>query len=422
MKGVPRFLRLNDFMSKIVQVSTGTFVAASLNFLSIPILSRLYLPEDFGVLASVTAIAAIVGAVGTLKLESAIPLAENSIEIHSLINLAHIGLIIFTVLISILNLIDINLFFWLDESQKNSELAIIPLCILNGSYMVSYFVNLSLDNYKKIQSLQIIKRLGTVLIQIICGLIGLHSMGLVGGMALGIVIAIYFAGEDMWKSMNLRKYLNKSSLNILKKYYKFPVYQAPQAILNSIQDLLPIAFFSSLYGSSFVGAFYLSLKVVAVPSTLLAQSIRSVFYREVIRLQSDSKKVFSLWIKTTIIMLSLSVIFVLFITYFGESIFSVIFGEKWQIAGKMAEMLVLWQAANFLVAPSNSLFQVYNCQQYQLLFFVVLGILRLAVLAFAPNTFESLQVLFLYSSVSAVLFIIVIVFWFFRLRIKSISL
>src|SRR5262249_37863538 len=51
----------------VATLSAGQFVAAAIPFLAAPVLGRLYLPADYGVLATYMAIANILGAMSTLQ-------------------------------------------------------------------------------------------------------------------------------------------------------------------------------------------------------------------------------------------------------------------------------------------------------------------------------------------------------------------
>jgi len=68
----------NEFARNVVTLITGTAVAQAIPVAISPILTRLYSPEDFGVLALFIAITSIISVFATLRFEIAIPQAKHS--------------------------------------------------------------------------------------------------------------------------------------------------------------------------------------------------------------------------------------------------------------------------------------------------------------------------------------------------------
>lgn len=67
----------NEFNRNVVTLLTGTTVAQAIPVMISPILTRIYTPEDFGVLALFIAITSIFGSIANARYELAIVLPEK---------------------------------------------------------------------------------------------------------------------------------------------------------------------------------------------------------------------------------------------------------------------------------------------------------------------------------------------------------
>ncbi len=82
----------------MTMLASGTVAAKAIGVLTVPVITRLYLPEHFGVLAVFTAITALLVPFGTLRYSMAIPLpkqdglATNLAVLCGMCLLARVGL------------------------------------------------------------------------------------------------------------------------------------------------------------------------------------------------------------------------------------------------------------------------------------------------------------------------------------------
>jgi len=72
-----RLLPKNAFVRSVSVLVGGTAGAQILLVLAAPLLTRLYTPEDFGLLAVYASLLALIGVISSLRYELAIPLPED---------------------------------------------------------------------------------------------------------------------------------------------------------------------------------------------------------------------------------------------------------------------------------------------------------------------------------------------------------
>ena len=102
--------------------------------------------------------------------------------------------------------------------------------------------------------------------------------------------------------------------------------------------------------------------------------------------------------------------------FFGESLFSFVFGNEWTLAGKYSELMAPWLMMNLIVSPISLLPVVLG--RLKSFFLVGLtGSVLLLVLFVLPyfNTNLSFLTLLNYINYSQTIFLIFVMFWFIRL-------
>src|SRR5690606_7807845 len=90
-----KILPKSEFSKNVIILMTGTTVAQAIPITITPILTRMYSPEDFGVLALFVAITAILGSIANGRYELAIMLPDSD---DDAINIAAMGMLIASIL------------------------------------------------------------------------------------------------------------------------------------------------------------------------------------------------------------------------------------------------------------------------------------------------------------------------------------
>ena len=75
-----RLLPKNAFARGVRVLVGGTVGLQVLTLLAAPLLTRLYSPEDFGLLAVYASVLALIGVISSLRYELAVPLPEDDVE------------------------------------------------------------------------------------------------------------------------------------------------------------------------------------------------------------------------------------------------------------------------------------------------------------------------------------------------------
>jgi O-antigen/teichoic acid export membrane protein len=174
---------------------------------------------------------------------------------------------------------------------------------------------------------------------------------------------------------------------VFRKYKDFPKFNLIPAFMGTCSYLLPPVFINKFFSSESAGYFDLAKLLLSVPLALVATSFSSVLLQRVSD-KFNRRKSFLTDLKPVAAIVSLiSVIEILSIVFFGESLFKFIFGPTWVFSGEISKILVWSFTFNFIVSTFTAIFismrriKIYSI--YQLFYFVaILSLLFFKSLAF----------------------------------------
>ena len=191
---------MNPILRKLKTLFLGNTLAQIITILSIPIISRLYSPENFADLAVVSALVIILANISSLRLDLIIPLSKQE-EINSLASFGLIFSFIFNISLATLILI----------YNFKSIYYFIPL----GSFFLSvYFIAnaISVKNgdLKKINKFKLFQCLNMNFTQLFLGVFGVKEIGLILGYSTQNIFLLkyfieYFNNESILRSIKIIK-------------------------------------------------------------------------------------------------------------------------------------------------------------------------------------------------------------------------
>lgn len=367
----------------------GAAFAQILNTALSPVITRIYTPEEYGVLTLFTALLGIISAFNALSYDSAIPIADDDKKaINTLflcIMILLFGTLAFAIILYFLG--DILLALFQAEQLVNYKY-LIPIGFFGtGLYTILTKWSFRKKNFGAITVTKYSQSIVGNATKIGLGLLSFGPVGLVLGRIIGQSVGIgTLASPLLKKEKNLLKKINKETLIwSAKRYVRFPLYTTPTLFFLSFSGQIPIIFISMLYGQEVVGLYGLAITITFLPMTLVGKSIEDVFYGEAAsigRNNPQAVKVLSNKILKKLILLGLSPMIILAI--FGPTLFSFAFGSNWSEAGFYASLLTLYVFSHFIFHPISSIFFIFEKQKQHLVLNIInlLFVLTVFVIAF----------------------------------------
>lgn len=362
-------LARHQFFRSVVALASGTAVAQLIAMAALPILTRMYSPDVFSLLAVYISVLSIISVSACLRLDIAIPLPESDRDAAHLLVLA----LFFAFLVSLVT--GGILWGWSDEIDQllgnrglQNYFWLLPLGVwLSASYSAFRYWNGRRKRFKAIAGNQVVQVSVGVGTQVAMGLGSGGAFGLLfghmlyGGIgALGLAWRAWSADHQSFRGMSFQEMKMR-----LAEYRKFPQYSTFEALFNVAAIELPIILIASLAASPEAGYVLLVTRIMGAPLQLVGQAVGQVYLAHAAdELRAGRLKSFTL--KNIWGLAKIGVAPLLLFAVFAPDIFEILFGEQWIRAGVLAQWMMPWFILQFLVSPISMVLHVLGAQQIAL--------------------------------------------------------
>lgn len=375
-----KYLPKSEFAKNTLTLMTGTTLAQAIPMFIAPILTRLYTPKDFGVLALYMAIVSICSILASGRYELAIMLPKKdedaaNIAVLSVLIISFVSLIIFLI-VFFLNDEITNL---LGNPDISGWLYFVPISVLlTGFYQSLNCWSNRRKRYQNIAKSRFFQSSASSFVSLAMSRGALVKNGLVAGFLLGQIVVISILGKVIWQEDKLMFYSARrlKIIALFKKYSDFPKYSLPTGLLDVVSMNAPLLFISKFYETSTVGYYSFTYRLLQVPMSIIGSSISQVFYQRFSELQGNSFEQKKLLIATWKKLFFIGFLPFATLLFKGPDIFGYIFGRNWIEAGRFASILSVMLFFVFISSPTSSAFTVLRMQKKALYFGIYVLIAR----------------------------------------------
>lgn len=418
------FRNRSDFFRDTVTVITGSVFSRVLAFLSIPVLSRIFTPEEFGVLALFALMAVTVSCVASGRYEVAIVLPDNDSDA---LHLAAIALVI-SLLTSLFAMVlvfiwgsEIAALFSPETAVEGAEdllgpwMPLIPayIFIISAASVISYWATRK-KLFGYIGAAEVagtgVKITTQVGLQLSAGLgAGSLILGQFGYQLSNIIVLIWgtIRRPGSIRSIPLRFRFSRA-LELIKRYKKFPQFEATANLLSVSSREFPVLVLGLFFPLDVVGLYSISYRIMSMPSFVIGLSIMKVFYplANEARSEGNLDKISRTLYKQMLVM---SLTPALLFLVAAPEVVEVVLGRKWVNAGVYIQWLTFFMLSHFLILPFLKLFLVYEKQKERLFYQVMLSLLRMGALIAGGLLASPIISVALASGVGAVINLVTII-------------
>jgi len=416
----------SDFTKNVITLMTGTTIAQAIPIAISPILTRIYTPEDFGVLALFIGLTSILSIIATGRYELAIMLPKKEdYALHIAVLAMTVSLIISLIIFIIFFLFNSEITSILGNKEISTWLYWVPITIfIISCYQSLNFLNIRKKHFKTTATSKVIQSTTISALSIFLGSVSLKNIGLVTGQILGQFVSFLYLLRNsiLYSDFNLKKVRLIKLILLAKRYQNFPKIVTLTGALNTSSVQVPIFVITALFSAKVVGFYSFAQRIITIPDTLIAGSIGQVFYQEVSNRASidDKSRLFQNTLKRLLIIASPIFAFIL---VFGDKIFSIIFGKEWIIAGEFAQVMSLWLYLVFVVSPLSQLYNILEKQKTFLQLNILSFILRIISLFIGGVLFKNVMItLYLFVGSSVLSWFIILSVMLNYLKIKKIKI
>lgn len=365
---------------------TGSILAQALTLAAIPVLSRLYGPNDFGVFGLFTALLSVTGVAACLRYELAIPLPKTNRQAAQVLACGAVALACVTAVVLLVVIVARGMVATaLDAPKLENLLWLLPLSVLGyGFYELSNYWSTRNGRFKVLAVSHITRAAAVTGTQMGAAAAPGGAYGLVFGQLAGQWVANLVLA---WRVFQKDRGVIASGFRwgrIFKqarRYRTFAFHGAPQAVLNSASQAVPAIMLGWFFTPGIVGLYVMAQRVVSAPMALISQSLRQAMLPHFSRQRQAGNSLRPLLWKYTRFLGLVGLPAPLIVAIYGEDLFDLVLGSDWRVAGQYAGWLVLWLWTNMFNPPTSIVLITLERQKTQFLAEIGLLLARLAAIS-----------------------------------------
>jgi O-antigen/teichoic acid export membrane protein len=368
-------MRNNYFLKNFSVLLSGTVIAQLIPLILAPFLSRIYSPENFGEFTFFTTLSGILSTIYTMRYEIPILSEKESFKIRQLVSFCYLSVLVLAIF-SMLGFIVYYFFYQFDEL-----LFLIPLCaiVLSGILINDKLFN-KFENYKMMSLHRVVKNLVEGCCNLLVGFKVVTHLNLVYNFFIGTFVAFLFTimANCKFFSTFLLKIKKQDLCEIYHNYASYRRYTLPHTVLSQLSDNIFVFTIPLMYSNEVLGYIFFGLRLFQTPLGFVSASLSNIISQQFTSRTEGFKNRFLLLFKW----MCLIAILIFPFTYFIPNLFSIFFGENWEVSGRILRMLSLFILLSTIVS-SFAFIPIYaNKQKYALYMEIISTLCKILALGF----------------------------------------
>lgn len=364
----------------------GTLIGHFITAAAMPILTRIYAPEDFSVAQLFASLTAIFIAIASMRYDMAIPLPAARREgfgllAISLMMIATVG----AALALFLVFVPQHWLSLLNNPRLLTYLPLVPLAVIfGGGYqaMQMWFVREKQFGY--IANSRILQSSAMAGGQVGLGLAGIVPLGLIAGQLLnhGVgFLGLFVRALPRFFEKGFRSSWG-DLFGLMRAYSRFPRFSVWEALANAASLNIPLLVIGAFADGPEVGYLTLAWFLLQVPMALVGNAVGQVYLSAAAdadrrgELHQYTRGILRGLARTAIVPLAAAAVF-------SPLLFSFLFGPEWERAGWLVTWMAPWCFFQLLASPISGALHVR--QQQRLAMWLQLAGLALRVGAVAAS-------------------------------------
>jgi teichuronic acid exporter len=365
----------SSYWRDVIWQASGNSLAQVVGILGIPIMTRLYTPQDFAIQSLFIQLVTIGTAIVTWRYEYFVQLPRTRGNVRALNRLiAILGMVSIVVLSPILWLVREPLAQLMGTTALASWIVFVPITAVLISWALATQNNAQrFGDFKTSGLSELAGKITYVIAGIGGGVAHLGASGLIATTALGAIGKAAFIAikRPAWGRHALHARLSRIRI-VSTQYLKLGNSTVLAHLLSSLAITAPQIAIARLYGEMVLGQFALVLATIYLPSSLLGAAIGHVYYQRAALLHSQGKSFFELWLVTAYKLALIGLPVYGGISLVSSIAYPFVFGAQWELAGNLAMWMSIAAYGSFVSGPMDRTCLIVNAGFYS----VVWGVFR----------------------------------------------
>ncbi len=369
-----------DYIRHFMTLFSSSVLGQMLTLALAPVLSRMFLPDDFGLAALYLGILSVIGVISTGKYEQAIMLPrEDTAAVHIFRLVLVLSGISAVVSLLIILLFNTNIAAAFGNPQISLWLYFLPLSlIIHAAHQAGVFYSNRTKQFSRIAKATLIQQVSANGIKVGTGAMQTGLNGLIIGQIAGHFLSMLFVIVNTLKQ--IRKVKVPVSLTAIKQqahiYAQYPRFNMLLSLTNNISGSLPIFLFTRGFSAEAAGLYAFGYAFVFRPLSLFSQSTQQVLSQKMIENHHLGKAIYPTLKKLISRLLLAGLLPFALVTIWAPNIFAFVFSEAYGPAGEYLQILSPWLFMVFLTSPLTFLHELFFKQKTAMFIDIVYLVLR----------------------------------------------
>lgn len=367
-------LASRPFLKDVSIMLTGSAGGQAISLLLSPLLTRLYSPQEFGILSVYSAVTAILVVIASMRYELALPLVRDDEDAVNLMMVCLLTLAGTTVVVGIVSFLAPDSWierFWPIPLDATHSLIYRTLLVVGyaclGGYFVALYVATRANAYGAISRTRLAQGVVGPTSQIGLALLGAGAPGLLIGSILGQSAGTF--GLFGKVAAGKRELLHAVSWSRMRaqatRFRQFPLVGSWAALIDAIgSSQLLYLLITTTYSARIAGFIFLAERVVSRPLSIIGTSILQVFVGEAGKtIKSDPALLKRRFYQVVSRQFVMATAWIVLANLVAIMLFPVMFGEEWRDGVPYLQAISIAYLAQAVVLPVFHTLQLLEQQR-----------------------------------------------------------
>ncbi len=350
-----------SFLKNVATMMTGTVIASAIPMLVSPILTRLYSPEEYGVFAGFMLAAMTFASFASARYELAIVQAESDEDAFDII----VFCVILSVAVCVLGGAVIvvaghSVLRVVTNTRIGSWVYLLPLmAFMNSVFQIANYGILRSQSFSVLSGARVARAVAIAVGNIGFGILhvrgGLMISSMIGQAVVTLITLVHIV---RFAPKSVRAVSAASLVAIAKRHRGLAKYALPADLMSTYAGQMPLL----VLDAASAGAYAFVLLVVGAPISVVSGSVLDAFKERASREYRQNGEFSAIFASVAKTLALVGIVPFVTLMIAGESIFSLIFGEQWRIAGMMSQLLAGMFFLKMIVSPLSFSYYIVEKQ------------------------------------------------------------
>ena len=364
----------------VMKLLSANVLAQVIGLVVYPFLTRIYSPEDFGLLNLFLSIGNILVVFSLADYYYSIVLPKNEYQGSALVHVSVILLIVTTSLIAISVMFSEQISNLFNSPNLADYYWLMPIYVfIIGLWNILNYWYIRQKRFGSISAYQVSQNMLSAGGKILFGYCGILQGGMIYSVVIAPILALMISIIARFRSTlcSLMRVSVNDILEVSKMYRNFPLYVLPRSLVNVLSGQLPVLLLMPFFGGKYVGLFSMAILLGYMPIGTISRALYQVMYQHTAEYVHGARPIGGgFW--RFITLASLVIIPLFIVLYFVlPDLTDWLLGDDWRVVGEYIRWMLPWLYVSLLTGSTCYLSDVFMQQKKGLFFELLLFVSRI---------------------------------------------